>query len=172
MVNDNTDASIDTVDPLCVDGDAVTLTAATLGGTFSGDGVTGNEFDPSTAGVGTHEISYTVATGGCSATETLDIIVNALPDATIDAVVDLCLTDDPVILTAATTGGTFSGPGVTGNSFDPSTADVGNHAITYEITDGNGCSNTATTNIIVKACLLYTSPSPRDLSTSRMPSSA
>ena len=26
--------------------------------------------------------------------------------------------------------------------------------------------------IVVKACLLYTSPSPRDLSTSRMPSSA
>ena len=29
-----------------------------------------------------------------------------------------------------------------------------------------------TFNIIAEACLLYTSPSPRDLSTSRMPSSA
>ena len=28
------------------------------------------------------------------------------------------------------------------------------------------------TNVIIKDCLLYTSPSPRDLSTSRMPSSA
>ena len=27
-------------------------------------------------------------------------------------------------------------------------------------------------HMIIKACLLYTSPSPRDLSTSRMPSSA
>ena len=30
----------------------------------------------------------------------------------------------------------------------------------------------ARTSMIVNACLLYTSPSPRDLSTSRMPSSA
>ena len=41
-----------------------------------------------------------------------------------------------------------------------------------EIQEGDhviGCSNDG---IRWKACLLYTSPSPRDLSTSRMPSSA
>ena len=35
---------------------------------------------------------------------------------------------------------------------------------TYELADGN--------DIKMDICLLYTSPSPRDLSTSRMPSSA
>ena len=32
--------------------------------------------------------------------------------------------------------------------------------------------DTDASNLEVKSCLLYTSPSPRDLSTSRMPSSA
>ena len=65
---------------------------------------------------------------------------------------------------------------------------VGDYTIDYVLQDGGcwpGC-NTATTKITdtvsftvtaapaagVLTCLLYTSPSPRDLSTSRMPSSA
>ena len=35
-----------------------------------------------------------------------------------------------------------------------------------------GSNNTAELTAFAEACLLYTSPSPRDLSTSRMPSSA
>ena len=38
--------------------------------------------------------------------------------------------------------------------------------------DSDNLSNTYEENILFKTCLLYTSPSPRDLSTSRMPSSA
>ena len=30
-------------------------------------------------------------------------------------------------------------------TFDPSVAGVGTHMITYDYTDGNGCSNSATT---------------------------
>ena len=33
-------------------------------------------------------------------------------------------------------------------------------------------ATTAATAVVLEGCLLYTSPSPRDLSTSRMPSSA
>ena len=35
-----------------------------------------------------------------------------------------------------------------------------------------GCVAQAENEVMLKSCLLYTSPSPRDLSTSRMPSSA
>ena len=42
-------------------------------------------------------------------------------------------------------------------------AEVGDH-IVYEVANESV--------IVVRTCLLYTSPSPRDLSTSRMPSSA
>ena len=44
----------------------------------------------------------------------------------------------------------------------------------YEITSKNETQNSLVRNLlsINGVCLLYTSPSPRDLSTSRMPSSA
>lgn len=42
----------------CEDGMGSTLTATPVGGTFSGSGVTGDQFDPAAAGVGTHTIYY------------------------------------------------------------------------------------------------------------------
>ena len=44
----------------------------------------------------------------------------------------------------------------------------GNQTINYEVVSLDG----TTTHQLLTSCLLYTSPSPRDLSTSRMPSSA
>jgi hypothetical protein len=38
-------------------------------------------------------------------------------------------------------------------SFDPSEAGEGNFTITYQFTDGNGCSNTASDVIFVESCL-------------------
>ncbi|MCB9189574.1 MAG: gliding motility-associated C-terminal domain-containing protein [Flavobacteriales bacterium] len=46
-------------------------------------------------------------------------------------------------------GGTYSGTAVTSGVFNASAAGVGSHAITYTYTDGFGCSNTATENIVV-----------------------
>ena len=46
-------------------------------------------------------------------------------------------------------GGTYSGTGVTGSSFDPDVAGPGTHEITYTYTDGNGCTQSATDNITV-----------------------
>jgi len=54
---------------------------------------------------------------------------------------------EPLIGTPA--GGTFSGTGVVGGSFDPATAGVGTTTITYTITDANGCTGVATTDIVV-----------------------
>lgn len=47
------------------------------------------------------------------------------------------------------TGGTYSGTSVSGGVFNASTAGVGTHAVTYTYTDGFGCSNSATENIVV-----------------------
>jgi hypothetical protein len=44
-----------------------------------------------------------------------------------------CYYDADITLTATPPGGTFSGPGVTGNIFSPSLADGGNHLITYSL---------------------------------------
>jgi hypothetical protein len=55
---------------------AVTITGTPSGGVFSGPGVSGNTFDPSLAGVGTHTISY-LPTGYCiPATTTVIVLPN------------------------------------------------------------------------------------------------
>lgn len=48
-------------------------------------------------------------------------------------------------------GGTFSGPGVSGNTFDSAVVAVGVHPITYSYTDSFGASQSASFNITVSA---------------------
>ena len=49
-------------------------------------------------------------------------------------------------------GGTYSGQGVTGSAFDPSTLAPGNYVLTYFYTSPFGCSNTDTANFEVLSC--------------------
>ena len=51
-------------------------------------------------------------------------------------------TDGAATLSGTPAGGIFSGPGVSGNQFDPSIAGAGVHDISYTYTDQNGCSKT------------------------------
>jgi Leucine-rich repeat (LRR) protein len=50
--------------------------------------------------------------------------------------------EDSVMLTGSPPGGTFSGPGINGNYFVPSTAGEGTYIITYSYTSTNGCTST------------------------------
>ena len=66
-------------DTLCIeDWGPVTLTGGTPeGGTYSGDGVVDNIFDPTLAGTGTHEITYTYSDpSGCSNQSSLFLFVD------------------------------------------------------------------------------------------------
>jgi len=56
---------------------------------------------------------------------------------------------DPIPLTGFPTGGTFSGPGVFFNTFNPTIAGPGTHTISYTIDDEFGCSFTTTEEILV-----------------------
>jgi hypothetical protein len=50
-----------------------------------------------------------------------------------------CVTDGPTNLTiTGTAGGTFSGPGITGNQFNPATAGIGTHQIKYIVSAQQG----------------------------------
>jgi hypothetical protein len=64
-----------------------------------------------------------------------------------------CPGDMNVLLYGMPSGGTWSGPGVTGGFFSPSIAGVGTHVLTYTYLDVNGCTNTGTTTIVVGACV-------------------
>ena len=143
--------------PFCVDDAASNLTASPAGGTFSGDGITdaaNGTFDPAVAGVGTHTITYDYTDGnGCGNSATTDVVVNDLPALTLNGG-PFCIDDATSNLTGSPSGGTFSGDGITDASngtFDPVVAGVGTHTITYNYTDGNGCSNSTTADVVVNA---------------------
>lgn len=91
---------------------------------------------------------------GCDSTVTTNLTVNPLPTVSIaPASIDpLCTYENPVSLVGTPSGGTFSGPGVSGNTFSPATAGAGTHIITYSYTDGNGCTNTIDLSVQVKDC--------------------
>ncbi len=126
------------LDTVCISQPAFNLTAGTpSGGTYSGTGITsGLVFDPALAGAGSHEITYLFTdANGCSNSFSQSLIVNPLPVVAIDAISPLCLSAAPVILTAVPAGGTFSGPGVSGDTLNPATAGPGEVNIHYTFTD-------------------------------------
>ena len=145
-----TTATITAPSPVCIDAAPIILTATPAAGTFSGPGVTGATFNPATAGAGTFTITYSaIVVAGCTATATKIITVNPLPVVTFTPVAPLCVDGTTVTLTGSPTGGTFSGPGVTGSSFSPATAGVGTHTVTYSYTAATGCSNIDVKQIVV-----------------------
>jgi len=65
-------------DTVCLNNGTVTLTSGTPnGGTYSGNGVTGNVFNPQTAGLGTHAIIYSYTdNNSCTASDTFNVVVD------------------------------------------------------------------------------------------------
>jgi hypothetical protein len=138
----------------CSNSGMVTLTGGSpIGGMYSGTNVSGNTFDPS---AGSQLITYTYydSLTTCSDMDTATLIVNQAPTVAGSAASStVCLDDANVALTGSPAGGTWSGPGVTGSSFDPSTAGTGAQMVTYTFTDANSCTGTASTTITVNACV-------------------
>jgi hypothetical protein len=138
---------------VCHDHHAFELTGGMpAGGNYSGPGVNEDAwFDPISAGVGTHQITYSFTDdNGCTNSAIASITVNPLPVVTLDDFDDLCA-DAPAIELAGglPTGGTYTGEGVNDGWFDPSIAGTGTHEITYTYTDGNGCISFATSWLTV-----------------------
>ncbi len=152
--------------PYCVNAPAVTLNAYLFGnpaqgGIFSGPGITDNGngtaiFNPATAGAGgPYTIVYSYAFPGttCSSSTSQTVIVNPLPVVSFNGLTGpYCTTDTVVTLTGIPIGGTFSGPGMVGNTFDPALAGAGTHSITYTYSDGT-CINTSTQQVVVNSCI-------------------
>ncbi|MGB0404244.1 MAG: T9SS type A sorting domain-containing protein, partial [Salibacteraceae bacterium] len=144
--------SFSAISDVCIDNGLVTLTQGSpTGGFYTGTGVSGTDFNPLTATVGTHTLSYKFTDGNtCSDSSTQTITVNDLPTITLSALSAVCVTESPFTLTnGSPSGGTYSGIGISSNTFNPSVADTGTHVITYTYTDGNGCTNGDSTSIRV-----------------------
>ena len=114
-----------------------------------------NNFDPSLLVNGT--FSYIVqgtpvpgATVTCpDDTSYLTINSNPNPVIVFPAVNDLCSDNPSINLSATPIGGVYSGSGLSGSTFTPSTSIIGSNIITYDYTDVNGCNDIESQTIIV-----------------------
>ncbi|MHC1703192.1 MAG: T9SS type A sorting domain-containing protein [Tenuifilaceae bacterium] len=100
-----------------------------------------------------------VATNGCGIAYSNEIIVtvNPLPTVTLSAFASICEGSSIFALTGGDpVGGVYSGTGVTGSDFDPITAGIGTHTITYTFTDAVGCANSANSTITVNPLPIVT----------------
>lgn len=133
--------------------DLSTYITGTLGGTFSGQGVTGTSFNPDGL-EGAIDLTYTVIpTNDCnnipaSITHTVNVV--ATPDAGFDLPDTLCGTLGTFNLAetiTGTTGGTFNGNGVSNSILNLSGIN-GTVSITYTVGSGS-CTDTQTNDALV-----------------------
>ena len=98
--------------------------------------------------------SVEVSRNGCSGSDAITIAVNPLPVVDYNEVNSIVCASDVIFqLTPGTPlGGTYNGPGVSGELMDPVAAGVGTHSIQYSYTDANGCTNTDVSVINVEVC--------------------
>jgi hypothetical protein len=124
--------------------------AASTGGSSLG---TGTSFTtPPISATTTYYVDATSGTCTSSPRTAVTATVNALPIITFNPLSDVCVGSSAITLSATPSGGVFSGPYVTGNTFTPST--VGTFNITYSYTNpSTGCVATPVVQpITVKVC--------------------
>ncbi len=112
---------------------------------------TGNSVQASVAVNSTYVVNGTDANGCTASTQ---VVAYIYPETTgsISGLNATYFTNSPSsVLTGSPAGGTFSGPGIAGNVFDPAFAGIGTHTITYSFYDVHGCLNTAVSTVTVTA---------------------
>jgi hypothetical protein len=127
--------------------------------TFSGPGVTGQNYRPQDAGQGTHTIVATRSFSNGVKTTSITAVVNGLPSVSFNDPTAFCESQsDPDLRDWVTTdkSGSFSESeenlilrGTNNRYVDISQSTPGTYTVLYTYTDGNGCSNNdaATINI-------------------------
>jgi len=78
--------------------------------------------------------------------------VNANTVVTAGLLPRICLSDTLIPLVGTPVGGSWSGIGVSGFNFVPSSTAVGTYTLTYSYTNAAGCTSTATTIARVEDC--------------------
>jgi hypothetical protein len=103
-------------------------------------------FNPSVAGVGLHNIHFvfTDVVSGCIIDTTMVTEVYDLPTPsfTLNPIYNIVGSNQTLVGTPS--GGTFSGDGMTGDTFSPADAGLGIASVTYTYTDANACTNFVT----------------------------
>ncbi len=149
---------------VCLSTTSIALNASPSGGQFTGPGVSGAQFVPSNAGVGTHLINYSYTTpSGCISTASQSIQVVALPQVSItsDQPAPFQVCQGTSITLNATSGFdsyTWSN-GAVGSSITVSSSGT----FTVTAVSANGCSATSA------AASVQVNPSPAPVITANGP---
>ncbi|MFM7238556.1 MAG: beta strand repeat-containing protein, partial [Cyanobium sp.] len=123
VVNPRPTLTFPAVSALCANSPAVTLGATPSGGTYSGTGVSGNDFSPAIAGVGSHVITYSFTdANGCSNTINRTITVNPLPSGTAGPDLTICAGQSTVL--SASGGSNYQWTALNGTTVLSTTASV------------------------------------------------
>jgi trimeric autotransporter adhesin len=147
--------TINPAGPFCSTAAPFQLTASLPGGSWSGPGVSANGmFNPSTAGIGSHTVSYSIGVAPCNATVTSTIQVTENPVVTATSNGPLCDGEDLQLTAQAGPGATFSwtGPnGFTSTQQNPLVPSIStNQAGVYTVTMNlGGCTNTSSTTLSI-----------------------
>ena len=134
----------------CSADSAITLTGTPVGGTFSGNGITGDKFNPFAAGSGAQTIVYQVTQNGCVGSQTQTVTVNQSPIVNAGSNDTICVNAPGYNLANYTpAGGTWTGNGISNTDlFTPANAGV--QVLTYTVVQ-TGCIGTATKKVLVNA---------------------
>jgi len=141
-------------DAICNNEPTLQLEAQPKGGEFSGTGIDAYGWiHPSQLNPGQFPFSYSVQDSmGCLQTLSDTFSILAVASASFGPIDSaFCPKDTVVILKANPNGGSFSGPGVQANQFNPSNAGTGKHQLSYLLTNANSCLSHDTITIRVKS---------------------
>ena len=122
--------------------------------TLNGTGATTYSWSPAVTNgtpfappVGTTVYTVTgTSSSGCVSTDAVQVVSSSSPTVSAGTYSPICVNASPVSLAGSPVGGTFTGTGVTGTTFNPAS---GTQTITYDYIDPNGCSGSATASITV-----------------------
>ncbi|NBC06046.1 MAG: T9SS type B sorting domain-containing protein [Bacteroidetes bacterium] len=136
--------------PFCESESSTTFSATPPGGNWSGDVTTGGTFNPSANGAGSYQAIYDYTDAqGCSNSDTLAFEVTANLTPTIDPAGPFCADDSTQQLSAAPSGGTWSGDAAADGSFAPSALGAGSYQAIYTAGGGTGCEGSDTLDFTV-----------------------
>jgi len=143
-------------DTICQSNNPILLSGIPAGGSFGTSNVSGGYFTPNT--VGGNLVTYSIQNQyGCVFNTSKNIVVSPKATITFNPIAPVCSNATVVDLLPlfTITGGsgtgitTFSGIGVSGNSFNTLAAGIGNHSITCNYVDVQSCPASQIGNIQV-----------------------
>jgi PKD repeat protein len=146
-INAVPDVTLASINPVCAGTSAFEITSGSPeGGTYTGNGISGNMFDPSVAGVGNSIITYSISDGitGCQNSTSTTIVVNSLPSVDLGIDHDLCANLNIVIDATVSNAQSYLWlpGGQTSATILIDTLGIGLHAKEFYVivTDVNNCS--------------------------------